>query len=262
MQNENTRRDAMHRVLADNPIINIYENRMLMGQAAANMVRQKINELLNRQSFVNMIFAAAPSQNEFLSELIENETIDWERVNAFHMDEYIGLPENDSRTFSSFLKEKIFSKLPFHTVNYINGDGIDPAAECKRYAELLTKYPTDIVCMGVGENGHIAFNDPHVADFNDPLKVKIVSLDAECRQQQVNDKCFALLDDVPTHAVTLTVPVLMAGTYIYCMVPGEKKAKAIYNTLHGKINEEYPATILRKHENAVLFIDKDSGALL
>lgn len=239
-----------------------YEDRAAMGEAAAGMVCQKINELLNRQPFVNMIFAAAPSQNEFLAALIQTETIDWQRVNAFHMDEYIGLPENDLRTFSSFLKEKIFGKLPFRAVNYINGNSNDHAAECKRYAELLTKYPTDIVCMGIGENGHIAFNDPHVADFNDPLKVKNVRLDAECRQQQVNDKCFDLLDEVPTHAVTLTVPVLMAGRYIYCMVPGEKKAKAICNTLHGEIDEKCPATILRKHENAMLFIDKDSGRLL
>jgi glucosamine-6-phosphate deaminase len=209
-----------------------------------------------------MIFAAAPSQNEFLAALIQADTIDWQRVNAFHMDEYIGLPENDPRTFSSFLKEKIFGKLPFHTVNYINGNATDPDRECKRYAELLTQFPTDIVCMGIGENGHIAFNDPHVADFNDPLKVKIVSLDADCRQQQVNDKCFDILDEVPTHAITLTVPVLMAGTYIYCMVPGEKKAKAVYNTLHAEITEKCPATILRRHENALLFIDKDSGALL
>lgn len=253
-------RDAILRV--SNLQVLKYEDRTAMGEAAAGMVCQKINELLNRQLFVNMIFAAAPSQNEFLAALIENETIDWRRVNAFHMDEYISLPENDPRTFSSFLKEKIFGKLPFHTVNYINGGATEPDAECKRYAELLTKYPTDIVCMGIGENGHIAFNDPHVADFNDPLKVKIVSLDAECRQQQVNDKCFDLLNEVPTHAITLTVPTLIAGTYIYSMVPGAKKAKAVYNTLYGEINEKCPATILRRHENAVLFIDKDSGAFL
>jgi glucosamine-6-phosphate deaminase len=260
MQNEN-RRAAMHRVLTDNLITNIYENRAAMGEAAADMVCQKINELLNRQPFVNMIFAAAPSQNEFLAAFIENETIDWQRVNAFHMDEYIGLLENDPRTFSSFLKEKIFGKLPFHTVNYINGDPTAPDAECERYAELLTKYPTDIVCMGIGENGHIAFNDPHVADFNDPLKMKIVGLDMECRQQQVNDKCFDLLNEVPLHAITLTVPALIAGTYIYCMVPGAKKAKAVYNTLHAEINEKCPATILRRHEHAMLFVDKDSSAL-
>ncbi|SHM26781.1 glucosamine-6-phosphate deaminase [Mucilaginibacter sp. OK098] len=253
-------RDAMHRV--SNLQVLKYEDRVAMGKAAAGMVCQKINELFNKQQFVNMIFAAAPSQNEFLSALIQNKTIEWQRINAFHMDEYIGLYENDSRTFASFLKEKIFCKLSFHTVNYINGNATDPDAECKRYTELLNKYPTDIVCMGIGENGHIAFNDPHVAYFNDPVKVKVVSLDEECRQQQVNDKCFDLLDEVPIHAITLTVPALMAGKYIYCMVPGEKKAKAVYNTLNTEINEKCPATILRKHANALLFIDKDSGALL
>jgi glucosamine-6-phosphate deaminase len=178
------------------------------------------------------------------------------------MDEYIGLPENDPRTFASFLKEKIFDKLPFHSVNYLNGNAPDLEAECKRYADLLTQYPTDIICMGIGENGHIAFNDPHVADFNDPLLVKVVSLDAECRQQQVHDKCFDLLNEVPTHAITLTVPALMDSKYIYCMVPGEKKAKAVFNTLNAEINEKCPATILRRHENAMLFIDKDSGAFV
>jgi glucosamine-6-phosphate deaminase len=253
-------RDATHR--CSNLQVLKYADRATMGKAAAEMVSQKIRESLNQQQFVNMIFAAAPSQNEFLSALIGNETIDWERVNAFHMDEYIGLPENDQRTFASFLKEKIFGKLPFNTVNYINGNTAKPDAEGKRYAELLSKYPTDIICMGIGENGHIAFNDPHVADFNDPVKVKIVSLDEECRQQQVNDKCFDLLDEVPTHAITLTIPALMAAKYSYCMVPGEKKAKAVFNTLNAEVNEKCPATILRKHENALLFIDKDSGRLL
>ncbi|MDB5087013.1 MAG: glucosamine-6-phosphate deaminase [Mucilaginibacter sp.] len=253
-------RAAMHR--GSNLQVLKYEDRRAMGKTAADMVSQKITKLFNQQQFVNMIFAAAPSQNEFLSALIQNETIEWQRINAFHMDEYIGLSENDSRTFSSFLKEKIFSKLPFHTVNYINGNAIDPDTECKRYAELLSKYPTDIVCMGIGENGHIAFNDPHVADFNDPVKVKVVSLDSDCRQQQVNDKCFDLLDEVPTHAITLTIPALMAGKYIYCMVPGEKKAKAVFNTLNAEINEKCPATILRRHASTMLFIDKNSGALL
>ena len=257
---DNTRSDTILRV-ADLQVLK-YADRAAMGGAAAAMVCEKIGGLLNRQQFVNMIFAAAPSQNEFLAALIQNKTVDWQRVNAFHMDEYIGLPENDPRTFASFLKEKIFDKLTFHSVNYLNGNATDVEAECKRYADLLTRYPTDIVCMGIGENGHIAFNDPHVADFNDPLLVKVVSLDAECRQQQVNDKCFNAIEYVPAHAITLTIPALIAGKYIYCMVPGEKKAKAVFNTLNAEINEKCPATILRRHENAMLFIDKDSGQLL
>lgn len=260
--NDDRRRDMMPRILEDNPNAWVYQNRTEMGRAAAAMVAQKIAGLQTQQPFVNIIFAAAPSQNEFISALIKNETINWQRVNAFHMDEYIGLPPNDARTFASFLKEKIFDRLPFHAVNYINGNAADVAIECERYAALLNDYPTDIVCMGIGENCHIAFNDPPVAEFNDPLKVKQVTLDAECRQQQVNDKCFDTLDEVPTHAITLTVPTLMAGKYIYCMVPGEKKAKAVYNTLRAEINEHCPATILRRHTNAVLFFDEDSAQLL
>ncbi|MDP9077471.1 MAG: glucosamine-6-phosphate deaminase [Bacteroidota bacterium] len=246
----------------DNLQVFKYENRTLMGEASAEVVLQKIAELLSKQQYVNIIFAAAPSQNEFLAALVKNELIDWERVNAFHMDEYIGLQDGDSRTFASFLKEKIFSELPFHNVNYINGNAPDLETECERYADLLKQYPADIVCMGIGENGHIAFNDPHVADFNDPLRVKVVNLDTACRQQQVNDKCFDELSDVPINAITLTIPALMAAKYIYCMVPGEKKAQAVYNTLNTAINEECPATILRNHENAVLFLDEDSAEFL
>ncbi|MCO5946846.1 glucosamine-6-phosphate deaminase [Mucilaginibacter flavidus] len=260
--NDDRGRNMMPRILEDNPNAYVYSNRAEMGSAAAEMAALKIAGLLTQQPFVNIIFAAAPSQNEFLSALTKNETIDWQRVNAFHMDEYIGLPPNDARTFASFLKEKIFDSLPFHTVNYINGNAADVAIECERYAALLNEYPTDIVCMGIGENGHIAFNDPPVANFDDPQPVKAVTLDAECRQQQVNDKCFDTLDEVPTHAITLTVPTLMAGKYIYCMVPGEKKAKAVYNTLRAEINENCPATILRRHANTILFFDEDSAQLL
>ena len=240
----------------------IYDNRVVMGAAAAELAGDKIIQLLNQQDIVNIIFAAAPSQNEFLAVLVQNSNINWTRINAFHMDEYIGLPENAPQTFASFLKEKIFDRLPFKSVNYINGNAADLNAECRRYADLLLEYPTDIVCMGIGENGHIAFNDPPVADFNDNKLVKVVELDAPCRQQQVNDGCFKTFDDVPTHALTLTIPALIAGRYIYSMVPGLKKANAVYNTLRGDIIENCPASILRKHQNAMLFLDQDSSWLL
>ena len=241
----------------------IYPDRLSMGEAAAEMVGSLIARLLNEKAYVNIIFAAAPSQNEFLSALIEKEDdFDWERINAFHMDEYIGLPNDHPALFSSFLKRQLFEHLPFHTVNYINGNAADPQAECERYTDLLIQYPTDIVCMGIGENGHIAFNDPHVADFDDPLKVKIVDLDLDCRQQQVNDGCFSELNEVPTHAITLTVPSLMAGKHIYCMVPGKNKAMAVHHTLFNKISEACPASVLRRHPMAVLFLDEDSNTLI
>ncbi|MGZ3945262.1 MAG: glucosamine-6-phosphate deaminase [Mucilaginibacter sp.] len=242
--------------------VHICANRAAIGRESAIQVGRRINELLAQQEYVNIIFAAAPSQNEFLAALRTQTRVDWRRINAFHMDEYIGLPANAPQSFGSFLKEKLFGWMPFNSVNYINGNATDLQAECERYALLLTQYPPDIVCMGIGENGHIAFNDPPVADFSDPLMVKIVELDAECRQQQVNDGCFGSLDQVPTHALTLTVPALMAGKYVYCMVPGKNKAKAVFNTLTGGIDEQCPASILRKHTHAILFLDKESSVSL
>jgi len=248
--------------LADNLKVNVYQTRREMGVEAAILVGNKIKELLGRQDWVNMIFAAAPSQNEFLAALTELIDVEWNRVNAFHMDEYIGLLENAPQRFGAFLKDKLFNLLPFRSVNYINGCAADPGAECRSYTDLLKQFPPDIVCMGIGENGHIAFNDPHVADFNDSALVKIVDLDPPCRQQQVNDGCFLTLDTVPTHAITLTIPSLMSGKFIYCMVPGKNKARAVDDTLNGSISEQCPASILRKHPNAVLMLDRESSSLL
>lgn len=242
--------------------VQVYNSRQEMGAAAAALVCDKISALLEQQEFVNMIFAAAPSQSEFLGTLTKREDIAWKRVNAFHMDEYIGLPAEAPQGFGTFLKCRLFSKLQFNSVSYINGNAKEPAIECARYADLLQQFPTDIVCMGIGENGHIAFNDPHVANFNDPLPVKVVDLDEECRQQQVNDGCFGVLSDVPTHAITLTIPALTAGRYIYCIVPGINKADAVNRTLNGDIDEQCPASILRKHPDAILFLDGDSSSLL
>jgi glucosamine-6-phosphate deaminase len=238
--------------------IKIYTDRAVMGEVAASDVIEKINELMVSQDFVNIIFAAAPSQNEFLAALIKS-ALDWSRVRAFHMDEYIGLSEDAPQGFGNFLKETIFGKLPFAAIHYLNVNASVPDEECKRYAALLKEYPVDIVCMGIGENGHIAFNDPPVADFNDAQLVKIVELDQACRQQQVNDGCFATIDAVPTNAITLTIPALMAAKYIYCMVPGPTKAEAVFNTLNQDIIEQYPSTILRRHDEAILYLDAFSS---
>lgn len=246
----------------DNVDVRVYGSRQEMGAAAATTVCDKINALLRQQEFVNMIFAAAPSQNEFLAVLIERKDVEWQRINAFHMDEYIGLPVDAPQCFGAFLKDRLFDKLSFNSVSYINGNTSDPVKECGRYADLLQRLPPDIVCMGIGENGHIAFNDPHVADFNDRLAVKVVDLDEECRQQQVNDGCFATLQDVPTHAITLTIPALLSGTYIYSIVPGKNKANAVNQTLNDDVSELCPASILREHPNATLFLDCDSSSLL
>ena len=238
--------------------IKVLASRLELGGVAAEIVADKIRKLMIDKTFVNIIFAAAPSQNEFISFFLEQQDIDWGRVNAFHMDEYIGLPKNAPQLFSSFLKERLFDHLKFRTVNYIDGNTVDPEEECKRYSKILTENPPDIVCMGIGENGHIAFNDPHIADFNDPKSVKVVDLDLACRQQQVNDGCFAALSDVPTHAITLTIPTLISARSIYCMVPGKRKANAVEAMLNKEINEICPASVLRTHPDAILFLDRDS----
>jgi len=238
--------------------VEVYKTRAEMGAAAVARVGVTVNELLGQQESVNIIFAAAPSQNEFLKELLE-ASIDWGRVRAFHMDEYIGLAPEAPQGFGNFLRERLFEKAGFLAVHYIDGGATDLKKECERYAGLLLKYPPDIVCMGIGENGHIAFNDPPVADFNDRYVMKVVELDLPCRQQQVNDGCFLRLDLVPTHALTLTVPALMAGRFIYCIVPGPLKAEAVYNTLYQEIGEKCPASVLRRHPHAELFLDVDSA---
>jgi glucosamine-6-phosphate deaminase len=246
----------------DNLEIEIFETRQEMGENAAKMVADKIRELQKSQEYINIIFASAPSQNEFLAALSEEKDISWKQVNAFHMDEYVGLPADAPQNFGNFLKVKLFDKIPLNAIFYINGNASDIDQECKRYADLLTEYPTDIVCMGIGENGHIAFNDPHVADFSDPFLVKKVALDFASRQQQVNDKCFDTLNEVPEDAITLTIPALMKAGSAFCIVPGEKKAEAVFNTLEKEINVAFPSTILRKHPQTILFIDKDSSGKL
>ena len=240
----------------------IYENRTLMGEAAAKDIKAKIAELLSQKSEINMIFAAAPSQNDVLKSLVEDKEIEWNRVNAYHMDEYIGLDKDAPQGFGNFLKLHIFGLVPFKSVNYIDITTANPEAEAERYGKLLKENPTDIVIMGIGENGHIAFNDPPVADFHDERWVKPVKLDEVCRQQQVNDGCFASLDKVPTHAMTLTVPTLVRAPYLFCIVPVATKAKAVYETLNGSIDEHCPASILRTHDNAKLYLDNESSKLL
>lgn len=241
--------------------VKIYSNRSEMGTEAARLAGRQIRQLLQEKDEVNIIFAAAPSQNEFLTALLQEE-IEWQRVNAFHMDEYLGLPADAPQQFGLFLRQRLFDKVPFGEVFYLNGNTSNPEEECARYRSLLVEHPTDLVCMGIGENTHLAFNDPHVADFNDPHLVKVVDLDDACKQQQVNDGAFSDPADVPTYAFTLTIPALMNARHVFCMVPGKNKSDAVLHTLRGEISEKYPSTILRTHPNAILFLDADSAAAI
>lgn len=246
----------------DELTVRVFDTRANMGVVAAAEAKEWINEALAEKEEVNIIFAAAPSQNDFLAALIK-EDIDWTRINAFHMDEYIGLTEDAPQGFANFLRRAIFDLVPFKKVYCLNGQSSDPEAECKRYTDLLIKFPVDIIFMGIGENGHIAFNDPGVAKFDDPETVKIARLDEVCRNQQVNDGCFASIDLVPTHAYTLTVPIMMSAPKMMLIVPTALKAKAIHDTVLGPVDEMVPASIVRTHKGgAVLYTDEAGASLI
>ena len=239
--------------------VEVYDTRQSMGEAAGKYAADAIRALLSKKEEIYIIFAAAPSQNEFLQSVSEAPGIDWGRIHALHMDEYIGLPEDAPQGFGNFLRRAIFDKVPFASVDYISKEGESVEETCARYTELLEKHPVDIVFMGIGENGHIAFNDPGVAEFDDPLLIKKVALDDKCRNQQVHDGCFAQLAEVPEYALTLTVPALFRANKLICVVPASTKADAVRATVLGPVTEACPATILRRHDDARLFVDADSG---
>ena len=247
-------------IQTDTLFSSVYDSRSSMGYAAAEAAASAIRAVLERKETANVIFAAAPSQNEMLESLLRQD-LDFSRINAFHMDEYLGLGLDDSASFSCYLTKHLFGRVTFRTVNLIP-EKRTPEAACRAYTELLKDNPPDVVCMGIGENGHIAFNDPHVADFHDTHKVKIVDLDETCRMQQVHDGCFESLDQVPKQALTLAIPTLTAPKYVFCVVPASTKATAVERTINDPVSENCPASILRHHDRAVLYLDKDSAAKL
>lgn len=240
--------------------VKIFPTRDQMGQQAAQEAVVAMQAMLETQEELNVMFGAAPSQNEVLAALVASD-LDWSRVNAFHMDEYVSLPVGDERLFSVFLDRAIFEKVPFKQVFRIDPQGT-PEDVCPRYAQLLSTYPLDVVFMGIGENGHIAFNDPPYGKFDDAVLVKPVELEQRCRQQQVNDGCFATIDDVPTVALTVTIPAMLSAKYICCVVPAPTKAVAVATCMTGEVTEQWPASILRTKENATLYLDLDSAKLL
>lgn len=239
--------------------VRVFSSRAEMGSCCAKEAAAYLRELLQHKDTVNVMFAAAPSQNEVL-ETLRNEDIDWTRVNAFHMDEYIGLPADHPAGFGNFLRRSIFDHLPFRAVHFLNGAAPDAKEECRRYGMLLKNHPLDICLLGVGENGHIAFNDPPTADFQDADTVKIVELEHTCRMQQVHDGCFPHLEDVPTHAMTVTIPALLHASRMYCAVPSQTKAPAVHAMLNGPIHTGCPASVLRRHPSASLYLDQAAAS--
>ncbi len=239
----------------DNLRVEIFEKTEDMGEASASFVAGKLKAAIDERGYANIIFGTGASQYPFLNALFKKK-IDWGKINLFHLDEYIGLSDQHPASFRKFLRELIADKLKPKNVYYLNGDSSDMKAEIKRYEGLLKSNPVDVACLGIGENGHIAFNDPAVADFNDPEYLKVVEMDEACRKQQVGEGWFPTINHVPEKAVTLTITAIMDCKALSCSVPDERKSDAVSNSLTGEIRTSCPASILRKHNDAHLFLDR------
>jgi glucosamine-6-phosphate deaminase len=221
-----------------------------------------LRSVIAERGEANVMLATGNSQLLFLVELIQMPDVAWDRVRAFHMDEYVGLAPSHSASFQRYMRERVAAQLPVMEFHYLTGDAPDPEAEAARYEALLRAHPLDLCCAGIGENGHLAFNDPPVADFDDPRAVKIVALDEASRRQQVGEGHFASIDDVPTHAITVTIPALLGAHRVLVVVPEARKAPAVRAALCGEISTACPASILRRQANATLYLDPESSALL
>ncbi len=233
-----------------------------MARDAADAATQALRSAVDARGEANVMLATGNSQLAFLAALVQVPGIAWERVRAFHMDEYVGLSPAHPASFQRYMRERVAARLPLKEFHYLTGDAGDPQAEADRYEALLRQYPLDLCCCGIGENGHLAFNDPPVADFDDPRAVKIVALEIASRRQQVGEGHFRTLDDVPTHAITVTIPALLAATCVLVIVPEARKAQPVHDALLGPITSACPASILRRQAHAVLYLDDASSAML
>jgi glucosamine-6-phosphate deaminase len=242
--------------------VRVFDDVAVMARDAAAEAADALRAAINERHAANVMLATGNSQLEFLAELVKDTDLDWSRVTAFHMDEYVGLPPTHSASFQRYMRERVAATLPFQAFHYLAGDTGDAQAEANRYAALLREHPLDLCCCGIGENGHLAFNDPPVADFEDPADVKIVALEPASRRQQVAEGHFPTIDDVPTHAITVTIPALVRARRLLAIVPEARKAIAVRDALQGPITTDCPASYLRRQPRATLYLDAESASLL
>lgn len=241
--------------------VTVYASNEDMGRAAALEAAEIIKTAVREKGVANIIIATGNSQLTFLQVLRELKGIDWSKVHIFHMDEYIGLPKGHSASFPTFLQDHFLDYIPAPAAFYpVVARAGQLESDCADYARLLHAHPADFCAMGIGENGHIAFNDPPFAEFDDPVWVKVVRLDQVSRQQQVGEGHFGGLDEVPTHAITLTIPALLAAKQVLCIVPEARKADAVFQAINGPISEACPASILQKKDHVHLMLDANAAA--
>jgi glucosamine-6-phosphate deaminase len=240
--------------------VEVHADRPAVGEASASAIAEEIRGLISRDGRAAVIFASAPSQNEFLSALRQAGGIDWSKLTAFHLDEYVGIGPDHPASFRRFLVDRLFSHVKVAAFHGLDGQAGDLAAECARYAQLLQREAPRLAILGIGENGHLAFIDPPVCDFFEPADVRVVELDEPCRRQQVNDGCFASLAEVPRTALSLSIPLLLRVPRAVAIVPGPAKRAAIAAALQGPVTRSCPASILRRHPDATLVLDEASAA--
>jgi glucosamine-6-phosphate deaminase len=234
-----------------------------LGEAAATDAAAKICAAIAARGGARVIFASAASQFEFIEALLAQKEIDWSKVHGFHLDEYVGLPADHPASFRRFLRERLLAKLPCppRSFTFVGGNAPDPAAECARLEAAVREEPVDLACIGIGENGHIAFNDPP-ADFGTKAAYAVVALDEVCRRQQVGEGWYPSLDAVPTHAYSMTVPQILAARSIVCVVPDARKADAVAGAVDGPLTPLCPSSILRTHPDCTLYLDPPAAAKL
>jgi glucosamine-6-phosphate deaminase len=242
--------------------VEVYPTSKAAGGAAARAVAEELVRLSQTRDSIGVIFATGASQIETLEALTAMEGLPWERVRGFHMDEYVGIAADHPASFRRYMRERVSQKVPLMEFHGIEGDAPDLEGTRRRYADELRSADPQLCLLGIGENGHIAFNDPHVADFQDPEDLRIVHLDAVCREQQIAEGWFASADQVPESAITLTIPALMRVPRLIVPVPGHRKTSIVRRTLFDPISTSCPATILRTHPNVTIFLDEDSASEL
>ena len=251
---------AIRETKIDQLPITIYSTNDELGSAAAEEASQVIRDVIEKKGSANIILATGNSQLTFLAALRQERKIVWDKVNIFHMDEYIGIDPNHPASFPLFLRKHFLSYIKPQAFYPVSGNAGSIEATCADYARWLHTYPADLCALGYGENGHLAFNDPPYADFDDPVWVKVVKLVEASRKQQAGEGHFPTIADVPTHAITLTIPALLAAKRILALVPEARKADAVYRALKEPISENCPGSILRRTPHAHLFLDKESAA--
>lgn len=237
----------------------ISETKQELGKLAAQKGAEFIREAIQKNGKANIIVATGASQFEMLSELVKKE-IDWSVVTGFHLDEYIGIEISHPASFRKYLKERFVDLVPIKDFNYVDGSS-DAAAECKRLGEIISRHPVDVAFVGIGENGHLAFNDPP-ADFETEEPYLVVNLDDDCRRQQLGEGWFPTFDDVPGQAISMSIKQIMKSEHIICTVPDQRKAKAVKNSVRGKVSPFVPASVLQIHKSTWLFLDKAAASAL